>query len=342
MANPSYLVDGLVLPSEAASAAQIQDLQRDLRALGYFPGPVTGVFGGMTQRAVKGLQHDLINNTGASSQGDGNAPVAVKDYNNGSVTVESGIVDQGLAACIAAILNDANFPKLPSSADPAIDNQNALAAAQAAAAGQVPVPFLLQIFQQESDQRHYQVPSGANIDSFVTIGLDHNNNADGAAITSRGYGIGQTTLFHHPPTSDEVAGVITDPANNAAATIKEFRAKFDNYVNGPTDRADDRIAEAGTGPLRLCKYQPTDPLYMTDCVNCCKAAGTFDIVAGTTPFYTGAEATYATTQYHKGSYTNVPVRANIPCDWPYAIRRYNGSGVNSYDYQAEVLLAIVQ
>jgi hypothetical protein len=33
----------------------------------------------------------------------------------------------------------------------------------------------------------------------------------------------------------------------------------------------------------------------------------------------------------------VPVRKNIGCDWPYAIRRYNGAGINSYHYQAKVL-----
>jgi hypothetical protein len=51
---------------------------------------------------------------------------------------------------------------------------------------------------------------------------------------------------------------------------------------------------------------------------------------------------YDNTQYHKqASYGNVPLRKAIPCDWPYAVRRYNGSGVNSYDYQAEVLLKVL-
>jgi hypothetical protein len=33
----------------------------------------------------------------------------------------------------------------------------------------------------------------------------------------------------------------------------------------------------------------------------------------------------------------VPDRAKLGCDWPYAVRRYNGSGVNSYHYQYQVL-----
>jgi hypothetical protein len=27
--------------------------------------------------------------------------------------------------------------------------------------------------------------------------------------------------------------------------------------------------------------------------------------------------------------------------WPYAVRRYNGAGVNSYHYQAQVLLRVL-
>jgi hypothetical protein len=37
----------------------------------------------------------------------------------------------------------------------------------------------------------------------------------------------------------------------------------------------------------------------------------------------------------------VPDRKQFGCDWPYAARRYNGSGVNSYHYQAQVLLRIL-
>ena len=35
--------------------------------------------------------------------------------------------------------------------------------------------------------------------------------------------------------------------------------------------------------------------------------------------------------------TGVPNRATLGCDWPYAVRRYNGSGVDSYHYQFQVL-----
>ena len=36
----------------------------------------------------------------------------------------------------------------------------------------------------------------------------------------------------------------------------------------------------------------------------------------------------------------VPDRAEFGCDWPYAVRRYNGSGPDSYHYQTTILLKL--
>lgn len=338
------MVAGLVLSPSQAFSAQVRDLQQDLRSLGYAKGPIDGVFGAGTANAIKALQFDLMSNDGSSSGGDGNAPVAVKSYNNGSVTAQTGVADQGLVACIAAMLADAQFPKLPASADPAADNQSAVAAIAALSSSPVPPPFLLAILMQESGCMHYQVPGSTSSDHWVTVGLDRNNSANPSAITSRGYGIGQYTLFHHPPTPDEIALVITDPVKNVQQAIDELHDKFTNFVNGASsnNQASDRIAEFGAGALRNCQYPESDTRYMTDCATCLANATLFDIAAGVTPVYAGNSMTYAQTQYHTGSYKGVPVRAKIPCDWPYAVRRYNGGGVNSYDYQAEVLLKILK
>jgi peptidoglycan hydrolase-like protein with peptidoglycan-binding domain len=333
-----------VLSPSPEFSSQVRDLQQDLRSLGYAKGPIDGIFGPGTGSAVQALQFDLMNNDGSGNSDDGSAPVAVMDYNNGTVTSLTGIVDQGLVACIEAMLADPAFPGLPSSPNPAADNQSAIAAVTSMDSPPVPIPFLMAILMQESACMHFQVPGAANSDNFVTIGLDRNDPANPAAITSRGFGIGQYTLFHHPPTADEAAGVIADPVENVQQAVSDLSDKFDNYVNGttPDTQADDRIAEAGTGPLRICQYQPGDSRYMADCANCLAAATLMNITAGVTPVYAGSPVTYGQTKYHAGSYQNVPVRANIPCDWPYAVRRYNGSGVNSYDYQAEVLLRVLK
>jgi len=333
MAAAVYAVPGLVLGLSSTFSSQVQQLQRDLRALGYITGPLDGVFGKGTQNAVKALQYDLMHNDGASSQNDGSAPVAVRNYNNGSVTALTGVVDQGLVSCIAAMLADPAYPKLPFSPNPAQDNQTALAAAQSMS-GQVPNKFLLAILLQESRWQHFQVPGSSNVDNFVTVGLDHNNQQTPAAITSRGYGIGQVTLFHHPPTATEVATIIGDPVANITRTVSILLGKFQHFVNGsgPGEQATDRIQEAGAGTLRWCQFPASDPRYMKVCGTCFEQAATTNITAGVTPVYAGISETY--TQTHEG----VPVRSKIPCDWPYAIRRYNGGGAASYDYQADVLL----
>lgn len=343
MVAPSYLLPGLVLSSSAAFSPQVLDLQRDLRSLGYAKGPIDGIYGAGTANSVEALQYDLQHNDGSSSGGDGDAPVAVKGYNKGSITTMTGILEQSLAACIVEMLNDPAYPKLPSSADPATENANAIAAVKAMTPCSVPVPFLIAVLKQESGCLHYRVPEGANTDSFVTVGLDHNIAAAPTAITSRGYGIGQFTLFHHPPTAAEVQSVIIDPVKNVQHAVSKLVDKFSHYVAGTMSvtQSDDRIAEFGKGLLRSCRYPSTDPRYMSDCSSCLNAAGTINIQSGITPFFSGSEDTYEQTQYHGGNYRDVPVRSNIPCDWPYAVRRYNGSGPNSYDYQAEVLLRVV-
>jgi hypothetical protein len=178
----------------------------------------------------------------------------------------------------------------------------------------------------------------------VVVGLDRNAKA-GTAITSRGYGAGQYTLFHHPPTADEVKDFILDAGKNILKAVRELRNKFDFFVNGntPGTRADDRQAEFGRGRLRLCRFGEEDPRFMNACRQCLAEAGPADIKAGTTRFYEGSRRVYEPTQYHpEREYRSVPIRQNIGCDWPYAVRRYNGGGLDSYHYQAKVLLHVLR
>ena len=62
----------------------------------------------------------------------------------------------------------------------------------------VPLPFLKTIFKQESNLKHFYVPRGADEDNYIVVGMD-TNAGEKYIITSRGYGLGQFTLFHHPP-----------------------------------------------------------------------------------------------------------------------------------------------
>lgn len=342
MPDLSYRQVGLVLKAggTAASEQQIRDLQTDLRRLGYLRAGIDGVFGDGTARAVRALQHDLLNNDGSSTGGDGQAPVRVLDFNRG-VTEVTGEVDQVLVEAISAILDDPRFSRLPSTANPAEENRKIVTELRERAPADVPTPFLMAVLKQESDLKHFHEPSGRDEDTFIVVGFDTGTNEDDI-ITSRGYGAGQYTLFHHPPGPQEVADFMLDIGKNVQRATRELRDKFDHFVNGSTSgtKADDRQAEIGPGPLRSCKFVQDDARFFRDCQQCLLGAGFQDIVAEVTPLFPGSGSAYQPTQLRPSftRYADVPIRKAIGCDWPYAVRRYNGSGMDSYHYQAQVLL----
>jgi peptidoglycan hydrolase-like protein with peptidoglycan-binding domain len=296
----SYRRPGLFLTRSVNNATnQVRDLQRDLRSLGYLRQGIDGVFGARTEEAVTALQEDLLINNGASSAGDGSAPVSILDYNQGRVAKVTGQVDQPLVECISDMLEDSNFPKLPEVDDPAAQNTRVVSEIVSMSSRNVPIPFLMAILKQESGLCHFCEPTGSDSDSFIVTGFDTNDPTRPKRITSRGYGIGQYTIFHHPPTADEVNGVMLDPEKNAQQTIASLREKFDSFINGPTagTQADDRLAEFGTGPLRLCKHPSADPRFMKDCRQCALDAGTVNIQSGVTPLYAGTSGLSQSNHY---------------------------------------------
>lgn len=313
---------------------EVRRLQQALRALGYLRNGIDGVFGRGTERSVKAVQYDLMRNDGGSATADGDAPVAVKSYNRRRVREVNGRAGPALLACIADMMADDAFPKLPSVPDPVAANRRVGAAIRKTISdGSVPVPakFVEAILRQESAMRHFNEPGTNDEDRFLTMGLDPDPRRAGR-IRSRGYGIGQVTLFHHPPTVDELRRLAT-LASNLRETARILRDKFDHFVRSfdVRARADDRHVEYGDAGLRQCKYAASDPRYMQDCANCALTADAIDIKPGKTPLYKGSRKPF------NRAFHNVPRRDKIGCDWPYAVRRYNGGGVNSYNYQASVL-----
>jgi hypothetical protein len=307
--------------------------------LGYLRNGIDGGFGPVTQLAVKALQYDLLHNDGRSIRNDGNAPLSVLDFNRGRVVAVTGVMAQGLAGCIADMVGDPDFPSLPKANDPREENQKIVTLMREMPSREVPIPFLLGILMQESGLKHYNEPRKNDEDTYILVGLD-TNASEKYIITSRGYGAGQYTLFHHPPKKEEVTDFMLDVEKNLEKAVGELKEKFDHFVNGNTagTRADDRLAEYGSGPLRNCKYSSPDPRYMKDCRQCMIDAGQQNIREGVTPLYAGSRYKFIPTDYYKSaSYESVPIRKNVACDWPYAARRYNGAGMNSYHYQAIVL-----
>lgn len=343
MPNLSYRQPELILARDGSTATdrQIRDLQRHLRALGYLKAGIDGKFADLTTAAVKALQYDLLYHEGQGEGDDGDPPVKIKGYNHGRVTQITGTVDQSLAACISDMLDDPAFPQLPWTGDPQTENRKVMSLINAMSPPGVPLPFLKAILKQESQFQHYHVPVDPHDnDTFITIGLDHNNKTHPESITSRGYGVGQYTLFHHPPHASEIDDFMQDPIKNLQRAVMELQSKFEQYILGPNagTQADDRLSEHDKQPLRWCKYLAADPRYLQDCQACAREAGAMDIVEQVTHWYEGSDQTFYPTQYYpQASYTQVPIRKNFPCDWPYAARRYNGSGINSYHYQVIIL-----
>ena len=324
---------------EPGDPALVKALQRDLRQLGYLARGIDGAFGAGTERAVRALQWDLLNNRGESSGSDGAAPVSLVDYNRGRVVAVDGVLEQDLAACLTDLIADDSVPKLPNAEDPVAENRRALEAIASAGGGVVPGPILQAISIQESGGRHYCVPHGADEDDFVAVGLDRRFGDD--RVTSRGYGIGQYTLFHHPPRPEEVSSLMLDPVGNVGRAVRVLRQKFDGLVAAGSSRADDRDAEHPGLPLRVCRYEPSDRRYLRDCRACAGEARKLEISEGT-PVYRGAPIAYRPDRYYASAdYSGVPDRADFLCDWPYAVRRYNGGGNDSYHYQTRVLLHLL-
>lgn len=332
-----YRRPGLVLRRGApAVEALVKALQGDLRKLGYLRAGIDGQFGDGTERAVRALQFDLLH---AGARGsDGEAPVTLRAFNRDRVASVTGVLDEPLAGCLEDLLADPAVTTLPRSDDPARDNREALASVQRLVGLRAPRAFLVAILMQESGGLHFRVPTPGNADDYIVVGLDRNDAGNPDHITSRGYGMGQYTLFHHPPRAEEVATFMLDPVRNVQRAVGELNDKLEHFVNGPTPgaQADDRLAEIGRGPLRRCRFEASDPRFMADCGRC--AAEALVDIGPTTPLHPRTTDTLHPTEYHPETrYAAVPDRARLGCDWPYAVRRYNGSGVNSYHYQYQVL-----
>ena len=139
----------------------------------------------------------------------------------------NGVVDQKLAQCISDMLDDKKYLKLPFAENPKDANREAITQLDALSSTDVPLPFLKAIFKQESNLKHFYVPRDADEDNYIVVGMG-TNAGEKHIITSRGYGLGQFTLFHHPPKNSEVKNFMVGIRGNISKAIEELRDKFEN------------------------------------------------------------------------------------------------------------------
>src|SRR5258708_20945929 len=136
-----------------------------------------GIFKVGTDKAVRAMQYELLNNDGSGK--DGRAPVALMSFNVGAkgprVTNVTGVLDSALADAIADSLDHLEVGKVPSADDPVAENTKALAEIANTTSGKAPAPFIVAIVRQESNGQHFHVPRKDDDDTFVLIGLDRND-----------------------------------------------------------------------------------------------------------------------------------------------------------------------
>lgn len=306
----------------------VQALQCDLGDLGYFTGDADGRFAAPTRDAVIALQLDLLAGTGV-----------VTGFNRGRVGTADGIVDDGLVDCIAELIAAPGVAKLPRAADPQAANIQARAAIALAPAGGVPAAFLLALLDL-SGLEHFR-PGG-----LIRLVLERGDDTAPQRVIARRYGIGGYRLDHHPPATAEVAAVIVDPVGNAGQAAAALRAAFDALPVRRRPRgvpgSDDRDAEHPLIDLRPCRYPPQDARYLRDCRACAAAVGTVDVTAGAAVYYQAALTYLPTAAWPIADRAGVPQRAEFLCDWPYAIRRAAGGGIDSYHAQAAMLQGLLR
>jgi len=78
------------------------------------------------------------------------------------------------------------------------------------------VPFLRAVAAAGKRSPALRGADQARCRSLRGGGLDRGS-AGSPAVTSRGYGAGRLTLFHHPPSSSEVRDLLVDIEKNVAA-----------------------------------------------------------------------------------------------------------------------------
>lgn len=312
----------------------VADLRYDLASLGYYTGSFAGGWTESLDAAIRSVRYDLTDPDSALSARYNGAGSVVRTPSSGGSRLEPQ-----LARCLDAMIGDPGFAKLPVSASPTAANRRALALAESAGDGIAPMRFLMAIFQHETGARHFR-EDDAGAPGFMTLCLDRNDGAAPDHITSRGYGLGQHTLFRQPPIQADIDSQILDPVANAKSAAYLLRDRFDYGLvsANPALRANDRFSEWPISPLRLCKYASADPRYLSDCKACAAKAGTVDVTPGH-PVYPGASLAWADTPAQScDALQAAPDRTGFQCDWPYAVRRYNGGGIESYHYQLRVLL----
>jgi len=275
-------------------------------------------FNSKLSSAVKSLKWELINNRSLSRFGNYSAV-------NDTVT-------NALVVTMESMVQDPEIGVVYGTKDYEGANSKVELRIKGFSSEEFPQPLMGAILYEETGLRWFRP------DGYPTIGLDFNDKSNPERITSRGFFVSQRTLFKYPVDQSRIDSMdsLDEDLNFFSRHLEN---KYKKYIvsSKPSVRDDLRLESFSKSELRGCKYSPDDSKYMIDCKNCVEGLKRRDYPLGVR-LAKGSSWKLRKTRYHKrDGYKNMPDFKEFPCDYLFAIRRYNGGGINSFHYLMQVL-----
>jgi len=226
----------------------------------------------------------------------------------------TGIVEKATANRLEILLNDENRWVIPMRDEISAPQDQMSLFVDIMAAKGIPLAFATALAEQEGNLDHF------DSDGFVKLrcefwGQYKKGDHPDYQIRYRSYGMLQILDMGHPEDEytrgDEVGNI----------TNKELKESVAKNI------------EAGAYLLKSllrgkqCQYSENDERWY-GCRDCIKSIPK-------------APKDWTNTRWHRWKCNTVPDFALLPCGWPEAIRRYNGSGNEAFAYRDEILTRIV-
>jgi hypothetical protein len=178
----------------------------------------------------------------------------------------------------------------------------------------IPLAFATALAEQEGNMNHF------DSDGFVKLrcefwGQYKKGDHPDYQIRYRSYGMLQILDMGHPDDNytrgDEVCNITNRELKyNVAKNIESGACLLKSLLRGES-----------------CQYAESDKRWYA-CKACVRSVATMP-------------KDWTNTKWHRWKCNAVPDYQQIPCGWPEAIRRYNGSGAEAFAYRDEILTRIV-
>jgi hypothetical protein len=226
----------------------------------------------------------------------------------------TGVVEKATANRLESLLLDYTRWVIPTKDEVSVpQDQMALFVETMTQLG-IPLAFATAVAEQEGNMDHF------DSDGFVKLRIEFwgqykKGDHPDYQIRYRSYGMLQILDMGNPNDSytrgDEVGGITNrELKESVAKNIEAGACLLKSLLRG-----------------KQCQYSENDERWY-GCRDCIKSIKT-------------APKDWTNTRWHRWKCNAVPDYQQIPCSWPEAIRRYNGSGSEAFAYRDEILTRIV-